>query len=678
MQFLKDGLTYHVQAIKASFELTIFTSNQLIHLYSKHGLIREAQKLFDEMPQRNVFSWNAIISAHIKARNLNRARQLFDAASYRDLVTYNSMLSGYVSADGYEDCALELFREMKSRDDRIRIDEIGLTTMLNLTAKLEIGYYGRQLHCFMVKTANDLSGFAVSSLIDMYSKCGCFQEALRMFSGYRGVVDLVSKNAMVAACCREGKLEMADDLFWTEPELNDAVSWNTLIAGYVQHGFEQEALKLFVCMADNGFRWNDHTFASALSACSGLKSSKLGKEIHAWVLKNGMTSNPYIVSGIVDVYSKCGNMCYAKSVHVATGSENSFSVSSMITGHASHGNLMEARKLFDSLTEKNAVVWTALFSGYLKYQKCEAIFELLGEFTAKESIVPDAGILISVLGACSIQAALDPGKQIHAYILRNGIEIDKKLFSALVDMYSKSGSINYAEKLFKSDYDRDIILYNVMLAGYAHHGHENKAIQIFNEMLEKGMGPDAITFLALLSACRHSCLVELGEQFFYLMEKVYNVLPEIEHYACMIDLYGRANQLDKAIAFMRKIPIESDTILWGAFMNACRVNGNAVLAREAEEKLLKLEGDIGDRYVQLVNFYAAEGDWDEVCRIRKKMKRKEAKKTAGCSWLYVENGVHIFISGDKAHPRAEAINCTLALLTEELYQISRASAGIII
>ncbi|PQM33880.1 putative pentatricopeptide repeat-containing protein [Prunus yedoensis var. nudiflora] len=254
MQFLKDGLIYHVQAIKAGFPLTIFTSNQLIHLYSRNGLLREAQKLFDEMPQRNVFSWNAIISAHIKAQNLKRARQLFDSASYKDLVTYNSLLSGYVSADGYEDCALELFSEMKSLDYGIRIDEISLTTMLNLTAKLEVVSYGRELHSFMVKTANDSSGFAVSSLIDMYSKCGYFQEAWRVFSGHRGVVDLVSKNAMVAACCREGKLEVAVNLFWTEPELNDNVSWNTLIAGYAQNGFEEEALDLFVRMAENGFR----------------------------------------------------------------------------------------------------------------------------------------------------------------------------------------------------------------------------------------------------------------------------------------------------------------------------------------------------------------------------------------------------------------------------------------
>nr|XP_011457695.1 PREDICTED: putative pentatricopeptide repeat-containing protein At3g18840 [Fragaria vesca subsp. vesca] len=667
---LKESLISHVRSIKSGLSLPIFTSNQLIHLYSRHGLTQHAQHLFDEMPHRNVYSYNAIISTHIKSHNLDRARRLFDAAPYKDLVTYNSMLSGYTSTDGYEACAVGLFREMRLRDDCVGVDEVTLTTMLNLSAKLETVCNGRQLHCCMVKTGNDLSAFAVCSLVDMYSKCRCFSDACSVFSGYRGAVDSVSKNAVVAACCREGELEMAVDLFWREAEKNDVVSWNTMISGYAQNGCGEEALSLFVRMAESGFRWNEHTVASVLGACSGLKNFRLGKEVHAWVLKNRMSSNPFISSGIVDVYCKCGNMGYAKSAHKAMGSKNPFSITSLISGHASQGNLVEARTLFDSLAERSMVVWTALFSGYLNSQQYEAVFKLLGELREKEVIVPDALILISVLGACAIQAALDPGKQIHAYILRNNIEGDKKLFSALIDMYSKSGNITYAEKVFKGVFDRDIVVYNVILAGYAHHGCETKAIQIFEELLKRGIRPDAVTFLALLSACRHSCLVELGEQFFQSMTTDYSLLPELEHYACMVDLYGRANQLEKAKALMRNIPIELDIGVWGSFLNACLVNGTTVLARETEERLIKLGGGTADRYVQLANCYAAEGNWKEVGRLRKKMKGKEVKKTAGCSWLYVDNGVHTFISSDKRHPKTENIYLTLASLTEELYPIS--------
>ncbi|KAF8377947.1 hypothetical protein HHK36_031336 [Tetracentron sinense] len=660
MKLVRDGLRLHAHTIKKGIFPNVFTSNQLIHLYSKHGLLQEARSLFNAMPERNIFTWNAIIHAHIKNQDLPQARALFDFAPHKDSVTYNSMISGFVSTNGFEDHALQLFAEMRAT--QTPIDDYTLTTMLNLTAKLSVLLYGMQLHSFMVKTANDLNSFAVSSLIDMYSKCGSFREACQVFNGCRGVLDLVSRNSMVAACCREGELEMALDLFWGVPGLNDAVSWNTLISGYAQNGYGEKALELFVHMGENGIRWNEHTFATVLSACSSLRSLEHGKEVHAWVLKNGLCSNPFISSGIVDVYCKCGNLQYAELVHAGIGTQNAFSTTSLIVGHSSQGNMVEARRLFDSLAEKNFVVWTALFSGYVKFRQCEAVFELLRELKSKEAVISDALIVISVLGACAIQAALDSGKQIHAYILRLGIVMEQKLGSAMVDMYAKCGNINYAEEIFQRVTDRDRILYNAMIAGYAHHGRENEAIQLFEEMVEMGTKPDVVTFIALLSACRHAGLVEEGEKYFNSMTEYYNLSPEIDHYSCMIDLYGRDNQLDKAVALMRRIPVKVDAVILGAFLNACRINGNVELAREVEEKLLRIEGENGARYVQLANVYAAEGMWSEMGRIRRKMRGREVKKLAGCSWVYVDNRVNIFTSGDRSHSEAEAIYPMLVCL----------------
>ncbi|KAF9625212.1 hypothetical protein IFM89_020769 [Coptis chinensis] len=86
----------------------------------------------------------------------------------------------------------------------------------------------------------------------MYSKCGTFDDALRVFKGSSGLMDLVSKNAMVAACCRERDMDMASELFWRFSELNDTVSWNTLISGYAQNGCLGKALELFALMGEIG------------------------------------------------------------------------------------------------------------------------------------------------------------------------------------------------------------------------------------------------------------------------------------------------------------------------------------------------------------------------------------------------------------------------------------------
>lgn len=664
---LKDGLQFHAQVIKSGFTPTVFTSNQLIHLYSKNGLIREAYRLFDEMPERNVYSWNTVINAYIKAQNLSNAQNLFDAVPEKDSVTYNSLISGYANRDGFEDRAVRLFLQMQNDCDGVRRDEFTLTTMLNLTAKLSALSWGQQLHSFMLKTANDLSGFAVSSLIDMYAKSGSFPDAWTVFErGSSSAVDLVSKNAMVAACCREGKLDLAQNLFWSKHQMNDSVSWNTMIAGFAQNGQEEKAIEMFKCMAVEGFSWNEHSFASVLSAFSSLKALKMGKEIHSWVVKKGIDSNPFISSGIVDLYSKCGNMNYAEFVYLKMKVENSFAVTSMIVGYAAEGNMAEARRLFDSLADKNSVVWTAMISGYVKTQQSDDAFELFRQFMERDVRDYDALLFINLLGACTTQAIVDPGKQIHAYIMKVGIEIDEKVVTAVVDMYCKCGSIGYAERIFQNLASRDLILHNVMIAGYAHHGYEYEALQLFEEMVKRGLQPDAVTFVAILSACRHSGLVEVGENYFSSMTEDYSILPERDHYACMIDLYGRANQLEKATVFMDKIPMELDAIILGTFINACKMNRNVKLANDAEEKLLKIEGDNGARYVQLAGVYASEGRWDEMGRIMKKMRGKELRKHTGCSWLQVGNRRHTFISNDRSHSETEAVHAMLDCLIQEL------------
>ncbi|KAK4339369.1 hypothetical protein RND71_040831 [Anisodus tanguticus] len=291
------------------------------------------------MPERNVFTWNAIINTYVKNQNFAKARTLFNAAPLKDYVTYNTMLSGYVNCEGYQDQAVRLFVEMQFVD---KVYEYALTTMLGLVTKLSLLSYGRQVHSYMLKSGNSLSRYALSSLIVMYSKCGCFRDSWRVYDGSDvGFVDTVSKNAMVAACFREGELEMARDVFSSRRELNDEISWNTMISGFAQN-----------------------------CACSGVKNLKLGKEIHA------LSLNPFLSSSLVNLYCKCGLLNYAHSVCTTTQKENPFAVTPLIVGYSGMGNMLEARRLFDSLPDKNHVVWTAMISGYVKAHQCENAFQL--------------------------------------------------------------------------------------------------------------------------------------------------------------------------------------------------------------------------------------------------------------------------------------------------------------
>ncbi|KAJ8573116.1 hypothetical protein K7X08_009627 [Anisodus acutangulus] len=668
MKSLLDCAKFQTHIIKSGLTPRIIDVNHLIYMYSKHSVIKDVQKLFDEMPERNVFTWNAIINTYVKDKNFSIARKLFNAAPFKDYVTYNTMLSGYVNSEGFQDQAVQLFAEMQFVD---KVSEYALTTMLGLVTELSLLSYGRQLHSYMLKTGNSLSRYALSSLIVMYSKCGCFRDAWRVYDGSDvRFVDTVSKNTMVAACFREGELEMAQDVFSSRPQSNDEVSWNTMISGFAQNGYEEEAIQLFRRMMEEGFVWNEHSFSSVISACSGVKNLKLGKEIHVLILKEGMSLNPFLSSSLVNLYCKCGLLNYAHSVCTTTQKENPFAVTPLIVGYSETGNMLEARSLFDSLPDKNHVVWTAMISGYVKAHQREDAFQLFRELMTQKTTVPDELIFINLLGACAIHATFNYGKQIHACILRTGTAMDAKLANSLVDMYSKSGNVTYAQRVFQLAVDIDSILYNSMIAGYALHGYENEAIQLFSQMIERDFQPDEVTFLALLSVCRHRGLVKMGEKYFFSMTKDYKISPGTDHYASMIDLYGRANQLEKAVSLMEKLPMEPDAVILGAFLNACKMNRNAELAKAAEYKLLQIEGGNGSRYAQLAGIYASEGKWNEMGRVMKMMREREAKKTAGCSWVYVGDTVHTFISGDRSHSDNDAIYTILGCLIKELPKLS--------
>ncbi|CAN8258843.1 unnamed protein product [Cochlearia groenlandica] len=674
MKCVRDGFSLQLRSIKTGFALNSIFSNQLVNLYSRNGLLREARNVFDEMPERNVYSWNAVISAYVKSKDLNEARELFKRADFeRDSITYNTLLSGFARTDGCESEAIEMFVEMQRREkDGIFIDDFTVTTMIKLSAKLTNVFYGEQLHGVMVKTGNDKTKFAASSLIHMYSKCGKFKEVCNVFNGSCvEFVDGVAKNAMIAAYCREGDIERALTIFWRNPEVNDTVSWNTLISGYAQSGYGEEALKMAFSMEESGLKWDEHTVTSVLNVLSSLKRLKIGKGVHARVLKDGSCSNKFISSGIVDVYCKCGNMEYAESAHLLYGFGSLYSTSSMIVGYSSQGKMVEAKRLFDSLSEKNLIVWTAMFLGYLNIRQPDYVFELARQFIADESKIRDSLVMVSILGVCSLQASMEPGKEIHSHSLRTGILMDKKLVTAFVDMYSKCGNVEYAEKVFESCFERDTVMYNVMIAGCAHHGHEAKAFQLFEDMAENGFKPDEITFMALLSACRHRGLVVEGEKYFKSMVEVYNICPEVGHYTCMIDLYGKANRLDKAIELMEGIDqVDEDAVILGAFLNACNWNKNAELVKGVEEKLLFIEGSNGSRYIQLANVYASSARWDETRRIRNLMRGKELGKFSGGSWVYIDNQVHMFTSSDISHFRTEAIYAMLHFVTKDLSEFS--------
>eukprot|EP01018_Ginkgo_biloba_P035432 Gb_20153 [translate_table: standard] len=449
----------------------------------------------------------------------------------------------------------------------------------------------------------------------------------------RVVPGVYLKTKLVIMYAKCGSLVNARHMFDKMSDRN-VVSWTAIIAGYTQHGQGDEALILFCRMQRAGMKPNEFTFASILTACASLGALEEGRQIHAWIAKTEFQSHVFVGSSLLDMYAKCGFIENARDVFDKMSQIDVVSCTAIIAGYAQQGHHEEALKLF--------------------YQLPEA------------GMKPNEVTFASVLSALAGLTALEHGKQVHDHLIRSGIESHVILGNGLVDMYSKCGSIDDARLVFDRMSEKSVITWNAMIAGYGKHGRGKDAVQLFEQMQWEGTKPDSVTFLALLSGCSHGGLVNEGCKYFDSMGSENCITPRVEHYACMVDLLGRAGRLDDALDFISKMPFEPNAAMWGALLGACRVHANVELGRHAAEHLFELEPENAGNYVVLSNIYAAAGMWEEVVNVRQMMKDKGVKKDPGCSWIKVNKMVHTFLVGDRSHPQSEEVYAMLDALTDKM------------
>ncbi|XWS19257.1 hypothetical protein CRYUN_Cryun31cG0000400 [Craigia yunnanensis] len=193
-----------------------------------------------------------------------------------------------------------------------------------------------------------------------------------------------------------------------------------------------------------------------------------------------------------------------------------------------------------------------------------------------------------------------------------------------------------------------------MLTAYAQHGLGKEAMQWFQEMLRTGVVPNEITFLCLLTACSRAGLLHQGKYYFKFMRN-YNTEPQISHYVTMVDLLGRAGLLDEAKRFIGEMPIKPTAAVWGALLGASRMHKNMELGTYAAERVFELDPHDSGPLVLLSNIYASAGRWSDAAKVRKMMKESGVKKEPACSWVEIENTLHVFVANDDAHPQIEEI-----------------------
>uniref|UniRef100_A0A7N1A2T3 DYW domain-containing protein n=1 Tax=Kalanchoe fedtschenkoi TaxID=63787 RepID=A0A7N1A2T3_KALFE len=665
---LEMGKQVHGEVIKTGVDSDLFVGSALVDLYAKCGELESAERLFFSMPQKNAVSWN-------------------------------SLLNGYAQS-GCGTQVLGLFSQMAESD--IKFSAFTLSTFLKGCANSENLRGGQAVHSMAMKMDCDMDEFISCSLVDMYSKCGMADDALKLFTGI---------------------------------EHPDTVTWSAIITCLEQQGKTQEALELFSLMRQNGAKPNEYTLASLVSASIDYGDQLYGESLHAFIYKYGYESHNCVGNALVSMYMKCGDVqsgsrafelmtdrdlvtwnallsgyhdedvcdagpqifsevlagglipnmytfisilrscsslsdtSFGKQVHAHIVknkmNENDFVGTALIDMYAKSNSLEDAEFVFHRLNRKDIFSWTVIIAACVRSDQAEKAVKYFKSMQ-RDGMKPNEFTFASCLSACSDIAFVETGQQVHSMAIKIGHSDDLFVAGALVDMYGKCGCIDEAVAVFDCQFMRDTILWNTIICGYSQHGQEMKALEAFQLMLTGNVVPDEVTFLGVLSACSRMGLVEEGQRLFKELGTTYRISPTIEHYACMVDILGRAGRFNEVIHFIEEEKMNSSSIIWETVLGACHLHGNLELGKLAAENLFQLVPSMESTYILLSNIYASRGRWDDVRDLRVLMSSQGIKKEPGCSWVEVEGRVHVFLSQDASHPRIQEIYSNLEETSKKL------------
>ncbi|KAL4589060.1 hypothetical protein LXL04_001962 [Taraxacum kok-saghyz] len=430
--------------------------------------------------------------------------------------------------------------------------------------------------------------------------------------------------------------------------------YTSIIHAHAADNLHMRGIQLYIQMISQDVEPNEFTFSAVLKGCP----IEPGKLLHTHVIKLGFDSNMHVRTALVDVYSRGGDLISARQLFDTMPERSLVSLTSMITGYAKHGDLAKARTLFDSIVDKDAVCWSVMIGGYAKYGKATEAITLFRKML-RSKINPKEVTLVAILSACGQIGAIESGRSVHSYIQNHKIQINVHLGSALIDMYSKCGSLEDAVNIFDNLKNRDVVTYNSMLSGYSMHGYHQEALLLFHKMHKiNHIQPTAISFIGILNSCAHSGLVSIGKGIFLSMKRKHKIEPTIEHYGCVVNLLGRAGFLNHAYTLtntMNQINIKPDPIIFGTLLDSCTLHKNIELAEKIANSLIDQNLANSGTYILLSNLYAATSNWAGVAHMRTLMKTHGVEKEPGCSSIEIDNKVHEFVAGDMNHPKSAEI-----------------------
>ncbi|XP_024532931.1 pentatricopeptide repeat-containing protein At3g26782, mitochondrial-like [Selaginella moellendorffii] len=577
---LETARRLHKDAIAIDGNSNIYIASSLVDSYAKCGSLVDARSAFEAMDSRNAVAWTSLILGCAENGEAEAGLELFQR----------------IIDEGCEPSARSFVAALKCCSRLAREEEGSLDRLHGKTRKkLRSLARGAAIHR-LIEGCVDI--FVAGSLIDMYASCGDLRRARRVF-------DRIPCHNLVA--------------------------WNAMILGYAEQGDGRSSLELYDRLSSvPGMVPDARTIGAALKACSLLAADKhrnekfyekLEHEEHEERIEHEEQehSNALQVRELLDK----GRQLFSRAVELGYGSDV-FLLNTVVDFYAKCGSLAEARAVFDRIPCKTCVSWNALMLGYVENGHAEQALDLFMSMPDEM----DSTTFAAAFKACGSRAFLGTGKSIHAHICRCGAEKNLVVATGALDFYSKCGNMVEAQHIFDSMPSKNTVTWTALIGGFSRLGGEESTQQVFDlfrEMLDGGLKPDGATLVLVIAACSHAGLVDKGRKIFEEVLPRHCVSLGIEHYHALIDLLGRANELQEALDVAETMPFKPSFVTWMTLLACCKKWGNAAIGKLAFQRLIAIDATDPTAYVLLEKIYASQGSWKELAEIEEMRKKKKAK-----------------------------------------------------
>lgn len=570
----------------------------------------------------HTFLGNRSLDIYCQFGTVDDALKVFDDIVQKNCVSWNICLKG-LFGHGCLKRARMLFDEMPVRD------VVSWNSMLSGYVSYGLIDHALGLYLKMQNAGVRPNQYTFSILVSLVS-CACHGKQIHgsMIRSGVNLSNVVLGNSLISMYGKLGYVDYAFGVFLTMVKV-DTISWNSLIWGCYTSGYSDLALDQF-CLMRTQHSPDQFTMSTLIGVCCNMRDLEKGKQIFAFCFKVGFFGNSILLSAAIDLLSKCNRLEDAVCLFNELNQWDLAVCNSMISSYAGHGILENAIQVFVHMLRK--------------------------------SLRPTEFTFSIILSSVYAFLPADQGSQIHSLVVKMGVELDAIVASSLVQMYSKVGVIDYAMKTFANLIEKDLVSWNTIIMGLIHNGYVFTALDIFEELVNKGPQPDRITLLGVLLACNYGNLVDEGMRIFSSMEKEYGIVPEDEHYLCIVDMLSRSGKLKEAMDVITEMPNEPSFMLWRSVLRGSDIHGDLKLVESVAERMMELKPASSLPYLVLARAYEMRGRWESVIRVRRAMKTNSMNDMIEYSWIGIKNHVYTFKADQLLHHGGEDIYIVLKML----------------